>query len=160
MSHNTLSSWVCNTSPIWGVEAIIELIPIHFHLNKLSRRYQLRVAFLPKNYALNLLLNNQHSKKVILYWLLLGNLMSKQHLKLKSSIVNSNNHLNSLFSFFNNLHKKLSAGFQSVDSFSDHFSFYIVNHKNKGIYHSFATVMCNIMLTLNPKFKNKKINRK
>ena len=87
----------------------------------------------------------------------LRNLMSKQHLKLKSSIVDFNN---SLFPSFDNLYKELSASFWLVDSFSDHFSFYTMNHKNKDIYHSFVTVICNIILTLNHKCKNKKINRK
>ena len=59
------------------------------------------------------------------------NLTSKQWQNLKSFIVDSNNHLNSPFPSFNNLYKELSSSFQLVNNFSDHFSFHIVNCKEK-----------------------------
>ena len=92
------------------------------------------------NYALNSLLENQHSKKIKSHWLSLENLTSKQQ-KLKSFIVDSNNHLNSLFSSFNNLHKELSSGFWLVDNFSNCFSFHTVNCKEKEIKN---TYICNL----------------
>jgi len=95
---------------------------------------------LPTNHALNSLLENQHSKKMKPHQLSLENLTSKQQQKLKSSIVNFNNHLNSLFPSFNNLHKELSSGFQLVDNFSDCFSFYTVNCKEKEIKNAY---ICN-----------------
>ena len=58
-------------------------------------------------------------------------LISKQQLKVKSSIVDTNNHLNGIFSSFDSLHKELSPSFRLVDSFSDHFYFHTVNHKDK-----------------------------
>jgi len=61
------------------------------------------------------------------------NLTSKQYQKIKSSVVDSNIRLNSLFPFFDNFHGELSAGFCLVDNFPNHFSFYIVNHKEKEI---------------------------
>jgi len=107
------------------------VIPIYLYLNKISKRQQLRMASLPTNYTLNFLLENQHSKKTKFHWLSLEYLTSKQWQRLKSPIVNSNNHLNGLFSFFNNLHKELSSGFQLVNNFPDHFFFYIVDYKKK-----------------------------
>jgi len=56
-----------HTSPICEVEAITGLIPIHFHLDKLSGRHQLRAVSLPKNHTLNSLLDDQYSKKAIFY---------------------------------------------------------------------------------------------
>jgi len=57
--------------------------------------------------------------------------MPKQQLKVKSSIVDTNNYLNGIFSSFDSLHKELSSSFRLVDSFSDHFYFHTVNHKDK-----------------------------
>ena len=51
------------TLPSWRIEVLVGLIPIHPHLNKISRKYYLRVIFLPHQYALNPLLNKHHSKK-------------------------------------------------------------------------------------------------
>jgi len=59
--------------------------------------------------------------------------MFKQHLKIKNSVVDSNNCLNRVFSF-DNFQKKLSSSFQLVDNFSDCFSFHSVTHKNKNAH--------------------------
>jgi len=48
-------------------------------------------------------------------------------LKIKSSIINTNNCLNKVFPFLN---KELSLGFHLVDTFSDCFYFYSVNQKD------------------------------
>jgi len=61
------------------------------------------------------------------YCLSLEALTSKQHLKVKSFIVNANNCLNEIFPPFNPFHKELSSGFRLVD----HFSFYTVDYKDK-----------------------------
>jgi len=55
---------------------------------------------------------------------------NKQLLKVKSPIVNTNNHLNEVFPSFDSLNKELSSGFHLVDTFSDYFSFYSVNRKD------------------------------
>lgn len=57
--------------------------------------------------------------------------MLKQWLKVKSSIVDTNNYLNRVFPSFNSFHKELSSGFKLVDNFSDYFYFHIVNYKDK-----------------------------
>ena len=54
-------------------------------------------------------------------------LTQKQHLKTKSSIVDSNNYLNKVFPSFN---KEFPLGFFLVDTFSDCFLFNIVNCKD------------------------------
>jgi len=70
------------------------------------------------------------AKKANFHYLLLRSSTSKQHQKLKSSIVNSNDRL---FSFFDSLYYELSLGFCLVDKFSNCFSFHIVNCRDKVI---------------------------
>jgi len=82
---------------------------------------------------INCLIGNQHLKNSTPHCFSLEKLTSKQWLKVKSFIVVANNHLNGILPSFDSLHKKLSSGFQLLDNFHDHFSFHIVNHKNKDI---------------------------
>jgi len=95
----------------WRVEAITSLIPIYYHLNKISRRHYLRIASLPKHHFINSLLDDYHLKKSKLYYLAMGYLIDKQCSKVKSSIANTNNCLNEVFPTFDKLHKELSSGF-------------------------------------------------
>jgi len=67
----------------------------------------------------------------------MSNLTSKQYQKIKSSIINTNNHLNKVFLFFDRLHKELSPRFQLVDNFSDYFSFYTVNCKDTEVKNAY-----------------------
>jgi len=99
------------TSPSWGVEAIAGLIPIHLYLSKVSGRHHLRIVSLPKQHALNSLLDNQHLKKAKPHCLSMDNLTSKQYQKIKSLIMDTNSWLNEIFPFFNRLHKELLLGF-------------------------------------------------
>ena len=85
------------------------------------------------NHTLNSLLENQHLKKTKPHHLFLVNLTFKQHQKIKSVIVNSNNCLNGLFSSFDNFHKELSSGLHLVDNFPNCFFFHIVNCKDEEI---------------------------
>ena len=63
----------------------------------------------------------------------MDNLTFKQHQKIKSAIVNLNNHLNSLFPSFDNFYKRLFFRFCLIDNFSNCFYFYTINHKDKEI---------------------------
>ena len=65
------------------------------------------------------------------YYLSLENMTSKQCLKIKSSIIDANNHLNGTFPSLNTLNSKFSTRIRLIDSFSSCFSFYIVNCKDK-----------------------------
>jgi len=110
-----------HTSLAWGIKTIAGLIPIHLYLNKISSQQQLRTASLSSNYMINSVFENWHSKNISPHCLSLEALMPKQQLKVKSSIVDTNNHLNGIFSSFDSLYKELSPSFRQVDSFSDHF---------------------------------------
>ena len=46
----------------------------------------------------------------------------KQHLKIKGSIVDTNNHLNKVFPSFNSLNKEISPSIYLVDTFSNLYS--------------------------------------
>ena len=92
---------------------------------------------LPKHHILNSLLNEQHYKKAIPYHIATCHLTTKQHLKIKSPIVDINNHLNEVFLAFDSLNKEFSPSFHLVDNFSHCFSFHSVNWKDtdaKAIY--------------------------
>ena len=85
---------------------------------------------LSKYYALNSLMEDHHSKKAKSHCLSISKLTDKQWYKIKSSIVDSNNWLNKVFSVFNKLHKELSSSFRLVDNFPNYYSFHTVNWKN------------------------------
>ena len=78
------------------------------------------MVFFPKQYVINTLINEHYSKKALPYYITMSHLTAKQWLKVKSSIINTNNCLN----------KELSLGFYLVDTFLDHFPFISVNQKS------------------------------
>ena len=87
------------------------------------------MATLSKQHAINSLLDEHYLKKAISYYLLMGSLTNKQYFKVKSLIVDSNNHLNKVNLFFYKCYKELSFGFWLVNNFSNCFSFYILIYK-------------------------------
>ena len=123
----------------WELEVIAGLIPIHMHLDKISRRYYLQVASLPQQHALNSLMDKHYSKKTKFHHLSIAYLICKQWSKIKSSIVDTNNYLNKVFPLFNRLYKELSPGFHLANMFPNHFSFHTVNYKNTNT----KTAYCN-----------------
>jgi len=74
-------------------------------------------------------------------------------IKIKSLIVDTNNHLNEVFPSFDSLCKELSHGFHLVDTFPDWFSFHTVNQKDtdaKIAYHNkLNRIYKNSLLNLN-----------
>ena len=88
------------------------------------------MVFFPKQHVINTLINEHHSKKALPYYITMSHLTAKQWLKVKSSIINTNNCLNKVLHSFNSLNKELSLGFYLVNTFSDHFSFISVNQKS------------------------------
>jgi len=78
----------------------------------------LQMATLSKQHAINLLLNEHYSNKTKLHHIVVTHLISKQCLKIKSSIMDTNNWLNEVFSSFDSLNKGISPGFHLIDLFS------------------------------------------
>jgi len=100
-------------------------------LLKINSHQQVRTASLLSNHVINSLFKKEYTKNSLPYCLSLGKLILKQWLKVKSSVVDTNNCLNRIFPSFDSFHKELSSGFRLVDNFSDYFSFHIVNYKDK-----------------------------
>ena len=115
------------------IEVITSLISIYLYLQKLSRRYQIRTLTFPTNHVIKSLLESKYISNSSHYHLFLENMISKQRLLIKSSIVNANNCSNSIFPFFNSLNSKLSPGSKLVDIFSSQFSFYQADCKDKDL---------------------------
>jgi len=76
------------------------------------------MAYLLSNHVIKALLEYYYSNTSNLHCLSLEKLVSKQRLKIKSSIVNTNSCLNGILSLFNSLYKELMSGFRLVDIFS------------------------------------------
>jgi len=72
---------------------------------------------------LNSLLNIHHFKQANHHYIAVSCLTSKQYLKIKSPIVDTNNHVNQVLPAFNSLNKGLSLEFYSIDYFPDYFPF-------------------------------------
>ena len=60
-------------------------------------------------------------------------LTSKQCLKIKSFIMDTNNCLTKIFPAFDSLNKELSPSFHFVDTFPSHFFFYLANQKEVNV---------------------------
>ena len=131
-----------------GIETIASLIPIHLHLQKLSRRHQFRTSTLPTNYAIKSLLKCRHAINFNHHCLSLENITFKQRLKIKSSIVDANNHLNDIFPYFDSLNSKFSSGSRLIDIFSSHFSFYQADCKDKETKASHSCKLNNIIFNM------------
>ena len=80
--------------PTLGIKAIVDLIYIYLYLQKISSRNQLRTTSLSSNHVINLLLENRYSKNSTTYHLSLEKMTTKQRLKIKSSIIDTNSYLN------------------------------------------------------------------
>ena len=107
---------------------------------------------LSKQHMINSLLDKYYSKKVLPHCIAMFHLMPKQYLKIKSLIMDTNNHLNKVSPSFDSLNKELSLGFYLVDTFSDCFSFISVNQKDSDV----LTVHCN---RLNNIFEDSIVNQ-
>ena len=86
---------------------------------------------LPSNHTIKTLFESRYSNGSHLHCLSLENITSKQWLNIKSSIVDTNNHLNGIFPSFNSFNSEFSPEFRLIDLFSSCFSFYQANCKDK-----------------------------
>jgi len=112
-----------HTSPTMEIEAIAGLIPIYLHLCMLSDRLQLQTSLLPQN------------------------MTSKSQQKIKSSIVNANNHLNGIFPSFDSLNSEFCPDFQLIDIFSSHITFVKADYSSNKSKNSHCKNLINLSLT-------------
>ena len=119
------------TSPSLGIKAIVGLIPIYLHLQKLSGKIQLRAHTLPHNYIIWSLLESRPSFHSIPHHLSLDSLTPHQRELIKGPIVNMNNRFNEVFSLFDPHNQEFSPSSRIIDTFSSQVSFYSFNKHSK-----------------------------
>ena len=119
-------------SPLEGIKAIAGLIPIKLHLQKLTGRSQLYIlAFFP-NHIIYSLMDSPFNLPKCHYSVSLKSLTSQQRSNVKGYLVDSNDKIYGIFSFFSPLHPELSLGSRIIDNFSDWFSFNLsIRNKNE-----------------------------
>jgi len=118
---------VFKTSPMFGIKAITELIPIKLHLQKLGGRLQLQTYSLPPNHLIRSLIELSPSISTSQHSSLLGFFTSFQCTLIKGYLVDMDNRFNEVFSSFVPLHSEFSPDNRVIDNFSDCFSFNLFN---------------------------------
>ena len=119
------------TSPTEGIKAIVGLIPIKFHLQKIAKRSLIRPFKLPANHIIkNLLVDDSPSNKTMNSHNI-GSLTNRQKSLTKGFIVDSNTKSYGIFPSFSPLDPEFSPGSRIIDNFSNRFSFNLVNKKEK-----------------------------
>jgi len=119
------------TSPSEGIKAIAEIIPIKFHLQKLAERSLIRSFKLLANHIIRDLIDDSpyQSKKPNPH--AVSSLTNQQKNIAKEHLIDSCNKSYGIFLSFSSLHQEFTPGFCLSDIFSDHFSFNLVNKKEK-----------------------------
>jgi len=111
------------TSPSEGIEAIVSLINIKYHLQKLVGRSQIRSAALPANYLIRMFMNDHSNNHPSPNPHSIDSLTNRQKTIAKGHLIDSNNKLYGIFPAFSPLHPEFKLGSRISDQFSDHFSF-------------------------------------
>jgi len=119
------------TSPSFGIEAIVGLISINLHLQKLSERLQLQVHTLLSSHILQSLMEPGSNSSLNKHQLSLGALTQCQCELINEPLVDMNNCFNEVFPSFVSLHSEFSSGCRVIDIFSSQFSFHLSSkHKD------------------------------
>ena len=119
------------TSPMEGIEALVGLIPIKFHLQKIAKRSLIRPFKLPDNHILKNLLNDDPPQSKLNNSHDIGSLTNRQKFLTKGHIVDSSIKSYGIFPSFSPLDPEFSPGHRIIDNFSNRFSFNLVNKKEK-----------------------------
>jgi len=116
------------TSPQEGIEALAGLMPIRFHLLKISNRSLIRPMKLPTNHILNNLLDDTPPSVQSPNPHKIGTLTNRQK-SFKGHLNDAHSKVLGIFPSFSPLDPELSPGSRIVDSFSDRISFNLTNKK-------------------------------
>ena len=111
-------------SPTLGVEAIMGLIPIYFHLRKLFGRFLLWQSSLPSNHIIHSILSSDGLQEQKCHITSINYLIAKQRIKLKLSLINVDDKYNEFFPSFSFFNNEFKPGKCIVDIFPDHYSFH------------------------------------
>ena len=115
------------TSPTDSLEAIASLIPIKFHLQKLTSRSQLCSAALPENHLIRTLMDDSLNTCNKLSPLSINMLTEYQKNTVKGHLIDLNNKLFGVFPLFSPLNLEFNPGSKIVDIFPDQVSFNLAN---------------------------------
>jgi len=107
------------TSPTEGLEAITGLIPIKFHLQKLTSRSQLHSAALLENHLIRTLMDDPLNSCNKPHPLSINTLTEHQKNTVKGYLIDLNNKLFGVFSSFSPLNLEFNPGSRIVDIFPD-----------------------------------------
>ena len=119
------------TSPSMGIEAIAGIIPIKFHLQKIARRLEIRPFKLSSSHILRSLIDDSPPLPTMSNPHYIGLLTNRQRNLAKGHLIDSYNKSHKIFPSFSPLNPEFSPGLHITDKFSNHFSFNLVNKKEK-----------------------------
>ena len=117
------------SSPLEGIEALAGLMPIKFHLQKISKRSLIRPSKLPTNHILNNLLNDDPPSTKSSISHNIGSLTNRQKSLFKGHLNDAHSKLLGIFPSFSPIDPEFSPRNCIVDSFSNRFSFNLTNKK-------------------------------
>ena len=119
------------TSLLEGIEAIAGVIPIRFHLQKITKRSQICLFKLPDNHILKNLLDDSPRRVKSSNSHNIGSLTNRQRSLTKGHLIDSNIKSYGSFPSFSPLNPEFSPGHCVIDNFSNCFSFNLVKKIDK-----------------------------
>ena len=122
------------TALSFSTKAITSLILVHLHLQKISRRSQLRAHTLSINHILRFLMENNSEIPIYPHSLLLSFLTRCQCRLIKGHLVNMDNRFNKVFSFFDSLNPEFKPDNRIINSFSNYFLFHLFSKSDDHLF--------------------------
>jgi len=119
------------TLPTERIKAIAGIIPIKFHLQKLTKRSQMYPLKLPTNHIIRALMEDSPNPFKPPNPHVVSSLTNLQKNIAKGYLIDLYNKAYGLFPSFSPLNREFTPGFYLTDIFSDCFSFNLVNKKEK-----------------------------
>ena len=123
------------TLSIEGIEAIAGVIPIKFHLQKLTSRSQLCPLALFASHLIRTLMNDLSNLSTKPLSHSINTLTNCQRTIIKGFLIDSNNKLYRVFPSFSLFHLELFPDSRMVDNFPDQFSFNLANKEKNDKLH-------------------------
>ena len=120
------ATWILGafkTSPLKGIKALAGLMPIRFHLLKISKRSLICPFKLPDNHVLNSLLNDNPPSSKTSNSHNIGSLTNRQKSLIKGHLPDAHTKKLGIFPSFSPVNHELSPGNHIMDIFPNRFSF-------------------------------------
>ena len=121
-------------SSSYGIKAIVRLILIYLHLQKLDSRSQLHTNKLLPSHLIHSLINLCLNSNSCFDAVTLNLLTNRQCMLVKGHLIDSANRFNECFPSFNPLNLEFSPELKVIDNFSDRISFVLNKEKNDKLY--------------------------